>query len=91
VQEVTEEQDTLMEFADHMIAHVPPKGRMTIWAIELNRQIGNAPTIADIVEGSGLPSETVARARVLSLLEKGLIAWDEDGIRVTLPGGIGTH
>jgi len=64
---------------------VPGRGRMVVFTIAFARQMGEEPTIADIAETLGI-SEAVAERRVLLLLEHGLVAWDENGLRVTLPG-----
>jgi hypothetical protein len=86
VSTTTDEPDEapLDEFCKRLIEHVPAKGRLVVWAIELTRLIGEVPTVAQIAEGAGV-SEAVARKRVFWLLELGLIAWDEDGLRTALP------
>jgi len=75
------------EFADAVIEYVPRKGRMLIWTIQLYALLDDErlQTVADVAEEAGL-SENVARQRLTDLLDLGLVSWDADGMRVTLPG-----
>ena len=74
-----------LDFMDRVPQYVPGKARLVVFGIELIRQMGDVPTLAKVAVQAGC-SEAVTGHQVLQLLERGLAAWDADGLRNTLPG-----